>query len=79
MAADQYSNATSVAATTAEPCPLCGSPLQPTQEWCLSCGAAARTRLAATPSWRAPLVVLGIVIVLALAALTVALVSLAGQ
>lgn len=61
------------------PCPLCGSPLQARQDWCLRCGAAARTRLAATPRWRAPLLVLGTVIVLALAALTVALVVLAGQ
>jgi hypothetical protein len=64
---------------TAESCPLCGTPLRSEQEWCLGCGAAARTRLAATPRWRAPLVVLGVVIVLAVAALTVALVSLAGQ
>ena len=28
-------------------CPLCGAPLDPEQEWCLRCGAAARTRLAA--------------------------------
>ena len=60
-------------------CPLCGSPLGTTQEWCLSCGAAARTRLATTPAWRAPLIVLAIVIVLALAGLTAALVYLAGQ
>jgi hypothetical protein len=58
---------------------LCGAPLGATQEWCLSCGAAARTRLAATPAWKAPLIVLALVIVLALAALTVALVYLAGQ
>jgi hypothetical protein len=63
----------------AESCPLCGTALRAEQEWCLGCGAAARTRLAATPRWRAPLVVLGTVIVLALAVLTVALVSLAGQ
>jgi hypothetical protein len=62
-----------------ESCPLCAGPLRADQEWCLSCGAAARTRLAATPNWRAPLIALGVVIVLALATLTVALVSLAGQ
>jgi hypothetical protein len=61
-----------------ESCPLCGTPLHATQEWCLSCGAAARTRLAATPRWRAPLVALGVVIVLAVGVLTAALVSLAG-
>jgi hypothetical protein len=61
-----------------ESCPLCGTPLHSTQEWCLSCGAAARTRLAATPRWRAPVITLCVVIVLALGALTAALVSLAG-
>jgi hypothetical protein len=61
-----------------ESCPLCGTGLGPSQEWCLGCGAAARTRLAATPNWRAPLILLGVVIVLALGALTAALVSLAG-
>jgi hypothetical protein len=67
------------ALSAGESCPLCGTPLRPEQAWCLSCGAAARTRLAATPGWRAPLIALGLVIVLALGALTAALVSLAGQ
>ncbi len=62
-----------------EPCPLCGAPLGRTQEWCLRCGAAARTRLAAIPAWRTPLVALAVAIVAALGALTAALVSLAGQ
>jgi hypothetical protein len=62
----------------AEGCPLCGSPLQGEQEWCLRCGAAARTRLASTPNWRAPLVLLGLMIVLGLGVLAAALVSLAG-
>jgi hypothetical protein len=72
--------AASVAGVPArESCPLCGTPLGAAQEWCLSCGAAARTRLAATPRWRAPLLALGVVIVLAAGVLTAALVSLAGQ
>lgn len=62
-----------------ERCPLCGAPLAPEQDWCLSCGAAARTRLAATPNWRAPLIALGLAIVLALGALIAALVVLSGQ
>jgi hypothetical protein len=62
-----------------ESCPLCAAPLGPEQEWCLSCGGAARTRLAAIPNWRAPLAALGLTIVLALGALTAALVSLAGE
>jgi hypothetical protein len=61
-----------------ESCPLCGTPLGAGQEWCLGCGAAARTRLAATPRWRAPVIALCVVIVLAVGALTAALVSLAG-
>jgi hypothetical protein len=65
-------------APAAERCPLCGAPLGAEQEWCLGCGAAARTRLAATPRWRAPVIALFVVIVLALGALTAALVSLAG-
>ncbi len=62
-----------------ERCPLCGGPLGAEQEWCLRCGAAARTRLAATPRWRPPVIALTTVIVLSLGALTAALVSLAGS
>ncbi len=62
-----------------ESCPLCGTPLRPGQEWCLNCGAAARTRLAAAPSWRGPLLALLIVAVLALGVLAAALVKLAGD
>lgn len=65
-------------AQPAEACPLCGSPLASEQEWCLRCGAAARTRLASTPKWRTPLIVLGLTIVLALGVLTAALAKLAG-
>jgi hypothetical protein len=61
-----------------EGCPLCGTPLRPEQEWCLRCGAAARTRLASTPNWRTPLIALGLTIALALGALTASLVKLAG-
>ncbi len=45
----------------------------------MRCGAAARTRLAAIPNWRAPVIALSAVIVLSLGALTAALVSLAGD
>lgn len=60
----------------ARSCPQCGAPLAPEQDWCLSCGAPASTRIAATPSWRAPLAIVGTVLVLAAAALTVAFLSL---
>jgi uncharacterized paraquat-inducible protein A len=61
-----------------ELCPLCGGPLAPEQDWCLRCGAAARTRLAASPRWKAPMIVLAVVTALALAVLAAALVKLAG-
>jgi hypothetical protein len=61
-----------------EACPLCGAPLDPQQDWCLHCGAAARTRLAATPNWRAPIAAIAAVAVLALGVLAAALVKLAG-
>jgi hypothetical protein len=63
----------------AESCPLCGAPLDPDQDWCLRCGAAARTRLATSPVWRAPIVALAVVAVLALGVLAAALVKIAGK
>jgi hypothetical protein len=57
-------------------CPRCNAPVGPDQDWCLECGAAARTRLAATPNWRVPIIVLAIVAVLAGAGLAVAFVAL---
>jgi hypothetical protein len=61
-----------------EVCPLCGGPLRRDQDWCLRCGPAARTRLAAPPKWKLLVVSLVSVVVLALAVLVVALVTLAG-
>jgi uncharacterized paraquat-inducible protein A len=61
-----------------EACPLCGQPLAPTQDWCLRCGAAARTRLAASPRWTAPVIAVAVVAVIALAVLAASLVKLAG-
>jgi hypothetical protein len=61
-----------------EACPLCATPLGPDQDWCLRCGAAARTRLAATPNWKAPILAIAVVAVLALGVLAAALVKLAG-
>ena len=61
-----------------EPCPLCGAPLKSEQSWCLRCGAAARTRLAAQPKWKALVVALVVVVVLSLAVLAAALVKLVG-
>jgi hypothetical protein len=52
--------------------------LSPEQSWCLRCGAAARTRLAAQPKWKALVVALLLVVVLSLGILAAALVKLAG-
>jgi hypothetical protein len=60
-------------------CPLCGASLRPQQEWCLRCGAAARTRLAAAPNWRLPVAVIAAVTALSLGVLAAALVKLAGD
>lgn len=46
-------------------CPRCGSYVAPEQDWCLECGAPARTRLAPTPNWRAPIAVVAVVVLLA--------------
>jgi peptidylprolyl isomerase len=64
---------------TPEGCPLCGAPLLPEQEWCLRCGAAARTRLAMSSSWKGPIVAVAIVVAVSLAVLAVSLISLAGS
>ncbi|HEY2397967.1 MAG TPA: hypothetical protein VGH78_03145 [Solirubrobacteraceae bacterium] len=63
---------------SADACPLCGAPVDAQQEWCLRCGAAARTRLAATPGWRWPIVAIVAVIALSLGVLAAALIDLAG-
>ena len=39
---------------------MCSVALDPEQEWCLRCGAAARTRLAASPAWKAPVIALAV-------------------
>jgi hypothetical protein len=65
-------------APTGDACPLCGAPLDPDQEWCIRCGAAARTRLAASSSWKTPIIAFAVVAVLALGVLAASLVKLAG-
>ncbi len=57
-------------------CPRCSAPIGPDQDWCLECGAPARTRLAQTPNWRLPTVVIGAVVLLAGALLAFAFVKL---
>jgi hypothetical protein len=57
-------------------CPRCAAVLAADQDWCLACGAPARTRLVPTPNWRAPVAVLAVVVVLAGIALAIAFVAL---
>jgi hypothetical protein len=57
-------------------CPRCSATVGPIQEWCLQCGAPARTRLVPTPNWRAPLLVLALIATLAGIALAIAFVEL---
>ena len=61
-----------------EACPLCGSELRAEQSWCLRCGAAARTRLAAQPKWKALALAFVAIVVASLGVLAAALVQLAG-
>jgi hypothetical protein len=60
-------------------CPRCGSTLTPQQEWCLQCGADVSSTIAAPPSWRGPVALVSALLVVALAALVLALVELAGD
>jgi hypothetical protein len=64
---------------TERACPRCGAPLAPDQEWCLSCGTAVSTRIAPTPRWRVPVVLVGALLALLAAALVLALVELSGD
>ena len=57
-------------------CPRCATTIGPDQDWCLACGAPARTRLVPTPNWRAPVAVLALIAALAGIALAVAFVAL---
>jgi septal ring-binding cell division protein DamX len=58
-------------------CPRCGAGLSPDQEWCLNCGADVGARVAGTPRWRVPVIVVGTLLVLALGAVALALFELA--
>lgn len=57
-------------------CTRCGAYVAPEQDWCLECGAPARTRLAPTPNWRAPIALVAVVVLLAGLALAFAFTSL---
>jgi hypothetical protein len=59
-------------------CPRCGARLSAEQEWCLDCGAAVGTRIAEPRGWRASIAVVGVLLALALVAVILAIVELAG-
>jgi hypothetical protein len=60
-------------------CPRCGRSLAAEQDWCLECGAAARTRIVPTPNWRAPVALLAALLVVVVLALAAAFVALTGD
>ena len=60
-------------------CPRCGSRLTPQQEWCLACGADVGTRIAGAPGWRGPVALVAGLLAIAIIALVLALVQLAGD
>ena len=57
-------------------CPRCSATVGPDQDWCLDCGAPARTRLAPTPNWQLPTVALGALVLIAGALFAFAFVKL---
>ena len=66
-------------ATETRRCPRCGADLTPEQEWCLQCGADVSSTIAAPPGWRGPIALVGGLLLIALIALVLALVELAGD
>jgi hypothetical protein len=57
-------------------CPRCSATVGADQDWCLECGAPARTRLAPTPNWQLPTVAIAAMVLLAGALLAFAFVDL---
>ncbi|HVF79788.1 MAG TPA: hypothetical protein VNA28_15935 [Solirubrobacteraceae bacterium] len=60
-------------------CPRCSATVGADQDWCLECGAPARTRLAPTPNWQLPTVAIAAMVLLAGALLAFAFVDLTGD
>jgi hypothetical protein len=60
-------------------CPRCGAQLTPQQDWCLACGADVGTRIADAPGWRRPVALVAGLLAIAIIALVLALVQLAGD
>jgi hypothetical protein len=62
---------------TGRACPRCGAPMTDEQEWCLTCGAAVGTRIVSAPGWRTPIILTGVIVVVAAIAVAIAIVQLA--
>jgi hypothetical protein len=62
---------------TGRPCPRCGAPMTDDQEWCLACGAAVGSRVVSAPGWRTPIVLTGLIVLVAAIAVAIAIVQLA--
>jgi hypothetical protein len=60
-------------------CPNCGAPVGADQDWCLNCGAAITTQVAAATGWRTPVAIVAAVLLVAAAALVFAFVALSGE
>lgn len=57
-------------------CPRCGSPLAPGQDWCLECGEAVTTEIAAKPGWKLPAAIVATVVALGAAVLVLGFLEL---
>jgi len=60
-------------------CPRCSAQIAEDQDWCLECGAPARTRLAPTPNWHVPTLGIAVIVLIAGALLAFAFVKLTGD
>jgi hypothetical protein len=60
-------------------CRLCGAPMEPEQDWCLSCGTAAPGRLGERPGWRAASTVIALALLLVLGAVGASYAALTGD
>jgi hypothetical protein len=75
----QFTGAGGVAPAPSDSCPLCGTQLADEQDWCLRCGAPARTRLAPSRRRKGPIVALAIVATLSLGVIAASVVKLASN
>jgi hypothetical protein len=60
-------------------CASCGAPMEPDQDWCLTCGAAASGSLGQRPGWRAASTVIALTAVLVLGAIAASYAAITGD